>query len=278
MSRNLILRFAVAIIAIPAIIWIAYQGGAWLAGLVLFLATGAALEFLLNEGFRPTGGLFWLGTLAVVLMVLQVTPFALSSLTIFLPVSSLTILVALFMISGMILAIGKQPPEELFRRHSRLVWGVAYIGLLYPIVFRVGEGMHGISGGDWLLLLFCLLWSADTSAYAVGKAIGKRRLAPAVSPNKTVEGFVGGIAGSLVIALAMYFWRLSEIPLGHILAMAVGCSVFGQLGDLVESMWKRSLGIKDSSQVIPGHGGILDRFDSLLFGAPFMFGYLYFVL
>jgi phosphatidate cytidylyltransferase len=148
-----------------------------------------------------------------------------------------------------------------------------YLGLTYPIVFLVGSGVRGLHGGDSLLFLFGILWLGDTAAMGVGKALGRRKLAPTVSPNKTVEGFFGGIAGGLVIGLIMYFWKFAGLGIVHVLVVAAGCSVFGQLGDLVESMWKRSIGIKDSSAIIPGHGGVLDRFDSLLFAAPFMYFY-----
>jgi phosphatidate cytidylyltransferase len=88
-----------------------------------------------------------------------------------------------------------------------------------------------------------------------------------------VEGFLGGLLGALLVGVVMVFWKFSSVPWYHVLVIALGSSFFGQLGDLVESMWKRSVGIKDSSALIPGHGGILDRFDSLLFGAPFMWFY-----
>jgi phosphatidate cytidylyltransferase len=126
-----------------------------------------------------------------------------------------------------------------------------------------------------LLFLFGLLWIGDTAAMGIGSWLGRHKLAPTVSPNKTVEGFIGGLAGAVAVGLLMHFWRLPQIGLGHILIIALGCSLFGQLGDLVESMWKRSLGIKDSSRVIPGHGGVLDRSDSLLFATPFMYFYLH---
>ena len=128
------------------------------------------------------------------------------------------------------------------------------------------------------MFLFGLLWVGDTAAMFVGGAIGKHKLAPTVSPNKTIEGFIGGIVGALVIGALMCFWKFSEVPAYHVMLIALGCSVFGQLGDLVESMWKRSIGIKDSSAIIPGHGGVLDRFDSLLFAAPFMSFYFTYVM
>jgi phosphatidate cytidylyltransferase len=129
-----------------------------------------------------------------------------------------------------------------------------------------------------LLFLFALLWVGDTCAMGFGKWLGKHKLAPGVSPNKTVEGFIGGIIGAVAIGVLMYYWKFHQMPFVHIMAISVGCSIFGQLGDLVESMWKRSLGIKDSSNIIPGHGGVLDRFDSLLFAAPFMYFYLVYVV
>jgi phosphatidate cytidylyltransferase len=155
---------------------------------------------------------------------------------------------------------------------------VVYVGLLYPIVYLVGSGIGPHSGGDLLLFLFGIIWVGDTAAMEIGRRIGKHKLSPSISPNKSVEGFVSGLIGAALIAVLLHFWKLESIPLYHLIIIALGCSLFGQLGDLVESMWKRSLNIKDSSTVIPGHGGVLDRFDSLLFAAPFLYAYFRIVL
>jgi phosphatidate cytidylyltransferase len=285
MSRNLATRIVVAAVAIPIILWICYQGGWWLLGMVAFFALAAMAEFLLNEGYTPGSSLFWVAMLAVILILVaigygldesmegSVTTYG----SILLPV-----IVGTFVLSAMFNAIGKQPPDVLFVRSARFFWGVSYVVLLYPVVFLLGEvsrviGSVPFSGGDCLLFLFGVLWVGDTAAMGVGKWLGKRRLAPTVSPGKTVAGFVGGLLGALAVALLMVFWKFKLMPWYHVLAIAMGASVFGQLGDLVESMWKRSLGIKDSSSIIPGHGGVLDRFDSLLFAAPFMLAYLVFL-
>ncbi|MCK4632369.1 MAG: phosphatidate cytidylyltransferase [candidate division Zixibacteria bacterium] len=274
MSRNLLTRIAVAIVAIPAILWISYQGGWWLFGMISLFAIGAALEFLINEGFRPVSVLFWLGLVTVGLLLASRYPGLSWDGPI--PFEPLVVILSFMLIAGMILATGRIPPAQLFEKNVRLVWGVAYIGLLYPFVFLLGS--HSATGaylsGDLLLFLFGLLWVGDTAAMGIGKWLGKHKLASAVSPNKTVEGFLGGLVGALLIGLLMSVWRLHDIPRVHLVSMAICCSVFGQLGDLVESMWKRSLGIKDSSPVIPGHGGVLDRFDSLLFAAPVMYYYV----
>ena len=166
----------------------------------------------------------------------------------------------------------------LFLSHSRLLWGFTYIIFLYPFVYAIngvyfGGGLASAGGGDRMLFLFAVLWVGDTAAMWIGSAVGKHKLAPTVSPNKTIEGFVGGLLGALAVGVLMIFWKFSSVSWYHVLLIALGCSFFGQLGDLVESMWKRSLGIKDSSAIIPGHGGVLDRFDSLLFAAPFMWLY-----
>jgi phosphatidate cytidylyltransferase len=148
------------------------------------------------------------------------------------------------------------------------MWGLAYVGFLYPIVYALDAFARN---GDLFFFLFGILWVGDTAAMAVGKNLGRHKLAPTVSPNKTVEGFVGGLIGAACIGVLMNFWLFPQAGLENLLLVAVGCSLFGQVGDLAESMWKRSLGIKDSSAIIPGHGGVLDRFDSLLFAAPFMY-------
>ena len=277
MSRNLAARIIVAIIAIPIILWISYQGGWWLFGMVLLLALLAMGEFLRAEGFVMSSLVFWFCLLAVGLMIWQAAAPSLypgGKLEGYLDLLTLPIVALVFLFAGMAYATGKEEPSVLFTRHARLIWGLLYVGMLYPYVFRVGQGTMTIGGGDALLFLFGVLWLGDTAAMFVGKNFGRIKLAPTVSPNKTVEGFFGGIGGAIVVAVLLGFWRLSGISWAHLIILAVGCSIFGQLGDLVESMWKRSRGLKDSSGIIPGHGGVLDRFDSLLFAAPFMFLYV----
>jgi phosphatidate cytidylyltransferase len=282
MSRNLAARLAVAAVAIPAILWISYQGGLWLLGMTALFALLGMSEYLWAEGWRPRNVLFWFSLITVsavlvfvylggeVSQALDPTGWYASVVGLFLPI--------FFTLSALYVAAGRQDPRVMFTSHSRLVWGVCYIAFLYPLVFLVGEigpdaGPGMPSGGDSLLFLFAVLWVGDTAAMWVGSALGKHKLAPTVSPNKTIEGFVGGLLGALAMGVIMLFWRFSGVPWYHVMFLALGCSFCGQIGDLAESVWKRSLGIKDSSALIPGHGGVLDRFDSLLFAAPFMYFY-----
>jgi len=127
-----------------------------------------------------------------------------------------------------------------------------------------------------ILGFFFLMWSNDTFAYLVGRAIGRTKLWERISPKKTWEGFIGGLLLTQGIAyvLSIYF---TELALVHWMVIGGIVSIFGTLGDLVESMFKRSLGVKDSGGILPGHGGILDRFDGVLLSAPFVCAYLMFV-
>jgi phosphatidate cytidylyltransferase len=283
MNNNYLARVIVAIIFIPTILWISYQGGWWLFGMTLAFAVIAISEFLINEGYTPKSVLFWISLLAVLILFADATIgfFPVSGLQVpklFFSFTTIPVIASFFLISGVILSINKSDSNVLFTKQSRLLWGVVYIGLLYPIVFLLGWGIGSLHGGDLLLFLLGIIWVGDTAAMEIGKRWGKRKLSPTISPNKTVEGFTSGLIGSILVAILMYYWKFQDVALYHLLLIAIGCSLFGQLGDLVESMWKRSLNIKDSSSIIPGHGGVLDRFDSLLFAAPFMYFYFQLLL
>ena len=128
--------------------------------------------------------------------------------------------------------------------------------------------------GFWFLLLtFIAIWLTDTGAYLVGRSLGKRKLAPTISPNKSIEGAVGGLFFAVTATLLLGDLILPELDVIDLMIGAVA-GVVGQLGDLVESHLKRATGVKDSSAIIPGHGGVLDRFDSLILVAPTLLGYL----
>ncbi len=149
-----------------------------------------------------------------------------------------------------------------------------YLGIFYacvPFLFFVGLGFIQGTFNPYIPLGFLIiLWSNDTGAYLAGRAFGKHKLFERISPNKTWEGFIGGIALAVLIALNLeqYF---GSLPKWQWATVALIIGVFGTLGDLVESMLKRNLGIKDSGQILPGHGGFLDRFDGLLIAAPLVF-------
>ena len=124
-----------------------------------------------------------------------------------------------------------------------------------------------------LVMLLATVMASDTVAFFVGSAMGKRKLAPAISPGKTVEGALGGLLGGVAGALAVWAAGLPGVPAWHAAALGAVVAILGMLGDLLESLLKRWAGVKDSGRLLPGHGGMLDRLDSLLFGAPVLYYY-----
>jgi phosphatidate cytidylyltransferase len=129
------------------------------------------------------------------------------------------------------------------------------------------------TGSDLVFLLFFVVWSSDVAAYYVGHALGRRPLSPSVSPRKTVEGAVGGLLGAVTAAFVARAWFINRLTPLDCVALGLGLGAIGIVGDLVESMLKRSAGVKDSARLVPGHGGILDRIDSLLYAAPLLYYY-----
>jgi phosphatidate cytidylyltransferase len=148
----------------------------------------------------------------------------------------------------------------------------AILLVAFPLSYAVA--LHGLARVGPKLLLFALVitWAGDSAAYFVGRAMGKHPLAPHISPKKTWEGSVGSMVGSLIVAWAFSYWI--RIPIGHLLAMAVIGNVAGQMGDLLESAYKRSAGVKDSGGLLPGHGGVLDRIDALILCIPVIWYYV----
>jgi phosphatidate cytidylyltransferase len=126
-------------------------------------------------------------------------------------------------------------------------------------------------------MLFIVIWSGDSFAYFAGKSLGRHKLAPVVSPNKTWEGAVAGFLFSIIAALACKATFLHGLSWMDATALGALIGVVGQIGDLCESIVKRAVKVKDSGAILPGHGGMLDRVDSLLFGAPAMYYYLSFL-
>lgn len=168
-----------------------------------------------------------------------------------------------------LLLLAKTPLPEVFPALGAFAFGVPYFALPTASLYHI----HRMDDGPWLLsLLLAIVWLGDTAAYYVGSRFGRHKLAPVVSPNKTWEGAVAGLATGVLSTAAWSMWRLGELD-GSLLLVGVATAVAAQLGDLVESMIKRGAGLKDSGNLLPGHGGMLDRMDAMLFAAPvFLFG------
>lgn len=158
--------------------------------------------------------------------------------------------------------------------HSPLDGAVSFLAIVYVSLFIYFYLLRLLPDG-WIWLTFTLVgtWSSDTVAYFIGRRWGRHQLAPALSPGKTVEGAVGGLLGSLLAAM-VFILIYPFVPRWHLLLLGLLLGIAAQIGDLVESSFKRQAGVKDAGDIIPGHGGILDRFDSMLFTAPLVYYYV----
>jgi len=272
-SKNLAQRLAVAAVAIPAILFMVFRGGDIFLYFIILLAALGMYEYLRGSGLKIYDIYFLIPFAGVVGSVYLTATGQ--------PLFGGYCLLGVFLITGILLATGKDTIENIYSRLTYIVWGSLYLGLLYPFVYLIrGEAgwMEPAPGRWWLFLLLGALWLGDTAAMFMGKSFGRHKLAPTVSPNKTIEGFIGGFIGVIVVAMIFRIFWLQDVAAYHFIIISLLIGLFGQLGDLVESLWKRYLGIKDSSAIIPGHGGVLDRFDSLLFSAPVVFLYIKYIL
>ncbi|RKY05421.1 hypothetical protein DRP77_01060 [Candidatus Poribacteria bacterium] len=160
---------------------------------------------------------------------------------------------------------------------SSTLFALLYLGWLYGYQLVQLRGMR--EGLELIFLLLGIVWMGDTGAYFTGKLLGRHKLIPSISPGKTIEGSIGGLVWGIGGGVAVkYIFGIETVPLGHLIAMALILGVVGQIGDLVESILKRNAGVKDSGGLIPGHGGMFDRCDSMIPVVPVMLLYLRYVL
>lgn len=188
------------------------------------------------------------------------------------PKSGLECLIAAFVgMFAYFLVTAERHPQALKEHFEELIYSVfilVYVVLFMEFLPLIRRGPNGVF---WLLMFLAVNWAGDSAAYFVGRRYGRRKLYPLVSPGKTIEGAVGGLAGSILAAL-LFKW-LAFRELSHFGALFTGFAVgiFAQIGDLCESLFKRAYGLKDSGRILPGHGGVLDRFDGILFSLPVMY-------
>ncbi|HEX8707451.1 MAG TPA: phosphatidate cytidylyltransferase [Pyrinomonadaceae bacterium] len=171
-----------------------------------------------------------------------------------------------------------KPFDKMIASVGATLLGLMYVALLGGHLVAVRMGFEQGRSADLLSFFFLVIMGSDTGAYYTGRALGRHKLAPTISPGKTWEGAIGGMIASLLMAVLAHYWFFRELPLKAALPLAAVLNVLGVLGDLTESALKRGAGAKDAAQILPGHGGLLDRLDSLLFNAPviYYFGRLYF--
>ncbi|HET9712638.1 MAG TPA: phosphatidate cytidylyltransferase [Pyrinomonadaceae bacterium] len=163
------------------------------------------------------------------------------------------------------------PFDKMIASVGATILGVLYVAFLGSHLISIRTGFDPTLSRHLLSFFFLVLMGADTGAYYIGRAFGKHKLAPSISPGKTWEGAISGLLAALAMAALSHFWFFRELPLRYILPLAAVMTIVGIFGDLAESALKRGAGAKDAANILPGHGGMLDRLDSLLFNAPLIY-------
>ncbi len=267
-ASNLAIRLATAAVCVPVILGLLYRAPPWAFYLlVVTVALVGVREFLSMS--HPGDA---------VAQAVGVVVGAAASVAVFLHGDDARTLVTVFvaapMVGPLFTLIRLGAIESAALRACALGFGPLFVAVPLTLLALMRRTLGAGVGPGVVLLCLGLAWFADTSAYFAGRFLGRRKLYEAVSPKKTVEGAIGGLLGSVVWALLGSLWFLrGALPLAHAVPLAIVAGVLGQAGDLAESLLKRSTGIKDSGDIVPGHGGVLDRVDALLMTSAVVFLY-----
>lgn len=281
---NLAQRALVAVVAAPLLILILYYERHEATWALVFAASLLAINellamtmkepdqakdrrFILLTGAVACAALYWLHPAA--LGRLSPSPFAANLAS----AGTLLAMVIGVVVPGLYFLFRFGDMTTAAPRWAYAITGIFYCGFM-ATTLSMCKRDFGPYGGDIVLLILLLAWIGDTGAYFAGRFLGKSKLYPAVSPKKTWAGAVGGLAGSFAATAVMKVLRLEGLSWLDVALIAIPGGILGQLGDLVESLVKRSVGVKDSGALLPGHGGMLDRIDAVLFIAPYVYLYL----
>jgi phosphatidate cytidylyltransferase len=249
-----------------------WKGGYFLFGLVLIVAAISYWEFVRLAAKKGANAQLIPGELLAIACV-----FALHFNTaLLMPVFIVLMILILFV--------------EIYRKNGSPILNISatiFGGLFFSLLFGSFILVHKVAFiynidptevGQWILLLILSTWACDSAAMIIGSYLGRHKLMPRISPNKSIEGTVAGFFVGVLAAYICHIWFIDDLSPLHSMAIGAIAGSFGQYGDLFESMLKRDANVKDSSNLIPGHGGMMDRFDSLAISAPIMYLYLIYVV
>jgi len=278
---ELALRIIFAVVAIPITLFVVLYGGVTFRIFITAFLLGAGVEFYRMT--REKGmAIFLPATLLGILMFCgRASSLTTSVEKVFFPVLALSIVLM------MAYEVLQANPEKFFVRTGATLLSIFYAGFLGSYLILITELPVQLDASAKLpfqgIAVMCLLisvWSSDTLAFFAGKKFGKHPLLPKASPKKTVEGLLGAmVGGALGLAAASSVFKLTILSIPSALLIGLFIGLFGQMGDLFESLIKRACGVKDSSNILPGHGGMLDRIDALIFTAPvYYYAILWFIL
>lgn len=261
-GASLARRLASTLLLLPVFVWVVAFAPGWVFTLMVVLV-GALGQWEFTRMFGGAGlpafsGIGLVGGAAVTasFVLPDAAPVALS----------------VVVLASLVAALGRPAgTAPAWQAAAITIFGVCYVNWLLGHALWLRTLGNGV---EWILLLVWVTWIGETAAYLVGSAVGRHKLAPAISPKKTVEGALAQLVVSPLAALAADAWFAPSLSGWEPVAVGLVLGVVGQVGDLVESLLKRSVGTKDTGRLIPGHGGILDRVDGLLFNTPVLFYYL----
>jgi len=273
-------RIITALVGIPllaAAVWFD-EPLPWFTVLVVIWGLLAILEFYRLIATSKVPPLTYFGLLWTLLFILSRDSDLLFILE---PHFDLNLLTPLLLTSAVMLSLIwlllRAQKEKTFISWAWTMAGILYVGWLLSYLVA----LRGLDDGrNWLFFALFITFASDSAAFLIGKTLGRHRLAPQVSPNKTWEGAIGGIIGAVIASLFFILPTPLNLQLSWGQAMLLGLlvSIFGQLGDLVESLFKRNMGVKESGRLIPGHGGFLDRMDSVVFAGIVVYYYVIWVV
>jgi len=268
MLKQRVITALLGILLLIAAIWF---GEPWFTILVAIWGVLAVFEFYRLVAASKVPPLTYFGLIWTLLFILSphfdyevITPILLTSAVII----------------SLIWLLLRPQKETAFAGWAWTIAGILYVGWLlsYLVALRNIDPVHLEVGRNWVFFALFTNFGSDTAAFFVGRTWGKHHLAPSISPGKTWEGTVAGVFGAIIVSLGAD--ALFNLPLGYGQAVLLGLlvSIFGQLGDLVESLLKRNMGVKESGKLMPGHGGLLDRMDSVVFAGVVVYYYVLFTI
>lgn len=263
-------RVVSAVVTLPLLFAVVILGGYFFFGGICILTFIGLVEYFNAVGNGNIKPMKFIGTLSGLLLILLV--FNKDTMNMLMPVITLIILT--------LLSIPIFSSKYNFLGAGATIIGILYIPLFFGYIYLIRNIPN--TGLYFVWFVFILSWVSDTFAYFIGKRFGKTKLSPVISPKKTVEGAVGGIIagtlGCIAYGLILSSFNILNIPIIHLIIMGVLGSLISEVGDLAASSIKRNVGVKDYGKILPGHGGVLDRFDSILFVAPLIYYYITFYL
>ena len=255
-------RVITALWGIPLLITVVWFGEPWFSLLVAIWGLLAVFEFYRLVTASRVSPLTYFGLIWTLLFILS-PHFDYDPL--------IPLLLTSIVILPLIWLVLRPQKEQAFASWAWTIAGILYVGWLLSYLVAL-KGLD--AGRDWVFLGLFTTFASDASAFFVGRALGRHHLAPRISPGKTWEGTIAGVFGAIIVSL--FLVTLLGLPLSYWQAILLGLvvSIFGQLGDLVESLFKRNMGVKESGKLLPGHGGALDRLDSVIFTSIVVYYYV----